>query len=82
MPPTNAATAETEPKRGHLTGAALTDEVFDSSPTLLRNARGRTGAVTGLQQYFTPPEAARLIALVNGPRASTLDLTAGNGAPK
>jgi hypothetical protein len=80
MSPTKTAPAEAEPKRGDLTGAALTDEVFDSSSTLLRTARGQAGAVTGLQQYFSPPEAAGLIALVNGPRASTLDLTAGNGA--
>jgi hypothetical protein len=68
-----------EEKRDSLTGAALTDEVLESSPSLLRSARGGA-AVTGLQQYFTPPEVASLIAAVNGPSASTLDLTAGNGA--
>jgi hypothetical protein len=77
MPVTQAAPAEA--KRGSLTGAALSDEVFDSSPTLLRTSRGGR-AVTGLQQYFTPPEAADLVAAVNGRTASTLDLTAGNGA--
>ncbi len=68
-----------EPKRGSLTGGALTDEVFDSSPTLLRPARGGD-AVAGLQQFFTPVEAAELIAQVNGRSLSTLDLTAGDGA--
>ena len=77
MPVTQAAPVEA--KRGSLTGAALSDEVFDSSPTLLRTSRGGR-AVTGLQQYFTPPEAADLVAAVNGRTASTLDLTAGNGA--
>ena len=68
MPPTNAATAETEPKRGHLTGAALTDEVFDSSPTLLRNARGRTGAVLGRErrQLGSGDERPRHEAAVDG----------------
>lgn len=54
MPATKAA--PNGAKRGSLTGAALNDEVFDSSPTLLRPSRGGT-AVTGLQQYFTPREA-------------------------
>ena len=54
-----------EEKRGTLTGGALTDEVFDSSPSLLRSARGGD-AVAGLQQYFTPIEAAELVAEVNG----------------
>jgi hypothetical protein len=68
-----------EPKRGTLTGGALTDEVFDSSPTLLRSARGGD-AVAGLQQFFTPLEAAELVAEINGRALSTLDLTAGDGA--
>ena len=51
MSPTTTASAVAEPKRGDLTGAALTDEVFDSSSTLRRPARGEAGAVTGLQQY-------------------------------
>lgn len=67
-----------EAKRSKLTGAALTDEVLDSSPTVLRATRH--GGVTGLQQFFAPPEAAELIAAVNGRSLSTLDLTAGNGA--
>jgi len=79
MPASKAFSPAAGEKRGSLTGAALTDEVFDSSPTLLRAARGGE-SVTGLQQYFTPPEAAELIAAVNGRSASTLDLTAGDGA--
>lgn len=79
MPSTGTIPPAVGEKRGSLTGAALTDEVFDSSPTLLHTARGGED-LTGLQQYFTPPEAARLIAEVNGRIASTLDLTAGDGA--
>lgn len=77
MPPATATRAR-EGKRGELTRGALTDEAFASSPSVLRLAR--TGEVNGLQQYYTPPEAAELIADVNGRRRSTLDLTAGNGA--
>lgn len=65
-------------KRGALTGAALTAEVFDSSPSLLRPNRG--GSSTGLQQYFSPPEVAELVAAVNGSDLPTLDLTAGDGS--
>lgn len=65
-------------KRGALTGAALTAEVFDSSPSLLRPNRG--GSSTGLQQYFSRPEAAELVAAVNGRDLPTLDLTAGDGS--
>ena len=66
-------------KRGALTGAALSDEVFDSSPSLLRPTRG-ANSVTGLQQFFAPPQAAELIAAVNGRSLCTLDLTAGDGS--
>jgi hypothetical protein len=80
MPETaSSPSAPSKAKRGALTGAALSDEVFDSSPSLLRPARGNQ-AVAGLQQFFAPPEVAELIAGVNGRRLSTLDLTAGNGA--
>jgi hypothetical protein len=65
-------------KRGALSGAALTAEVFESSPSLLRPNRG--GSSTGLQQYFSPPQAAELIAAVNGRSLPTLDLTAGDGS--
>lgn len=69
-----------EAKRGALSGGALTDEVFDSSPTILRPSRGRKDTVAGLQQFFTPSEAADLVAAVNGRSLSTLDLTAGDGS--
>lgn len=72
------APANARAKRGKLTGAALSDEVLDSSPTLLRT-RGNAGT-TGLQQFFAPPEAAELIAAVNGRGNSTLDPTAGDGS--
>jgi len=65
-------------RRGRLAGGALTDEALDSSPTVLRP--GRNGHAIGLQQFFSPPEAAELIAAVNGRSRSTLDLTAGDGA--
>lgn len=75
MPETaSSPSAPSKAKRGALTGAALSDEVFDSSPSLLRPARGNQ-AVAGLQQFFAPPEVAGLIAGVNGRRLSTLDLT-------
>ena len=76
---TTSASERPRAKRGDLTGAALTDEVFDSSPSLLRPTRGKN-AVAGLQQYFAPPEAAELVAAVNGRMLSTLDLTAGDGS--
>jgi hypothetical protein len=65
-------------KRGALFGGALTDEVLDSSPTVLR--AGRNGDVIGLQQFYTPPAGAEFIASVLGRGQSTLDLTAGDGA--
>lgn len=80
MPPSATLAPErAKEKRGALTGAALSDEVFDSSPSLLRAARGN-GAVAGLQQFFAPPQAAELLAAVNGASLSTLDLTAGSGS--
>ncbi len=79
MPATTRPSERSQAKRGALTGAALSDEVFDSSTSLLRPTRG-TNAVTGLQQFFAPGEAAELIAAVNGRSLSTLDLTAGDGA--
>ncbi|MGN6258313.1 MAG: SNF2-related protein [Solirubrobacterales bacterium] len=71
--------APSQAKRGALSGAALSDEVFDSSPSLLRPGRGK-GSVAGLQQFFSPREAAELVAAVNGRGHSTLDLTAGDGS--
>ncbi|MGF1473171.1 MAG: hypothetical protein ACFB50_15715 [Rubrobacteraceae bacterium] len=70
-------------KHGSLFDGALTDEVLDSSKRVLSPARGN-GATVGLQQWFSPPEAAELIASVFGSRYSTpaavLDPTAGAGA--
>ncbi len=68
-------------KRGELTGGALTDEALASSQSVL----GRTmygNKQRGLQQYFTPPEAATLIQRVIDPDATypVLDITAGAGA--
>ncbi|HEY2333620.1 MAG TPA: SNF2-related protein [Solirubrobacterales bacterium] len=77
---TPSPTAPTQGKRSALTGAALSDEVFDSSPSLLRPSRGDRNTVAGLQQFFSPPEAADLIAAVNGREQSTVDLTAGDGS--
>lgn len=79
-PSTAVASPSSQGKRSALTGAALSDEVFDSSPSLLRPSRGDANTVAGLQQFFSPAEAAKLIADVNGRSLSTLDLTAGNGA--
>jgi SNF2-related domain/Helicase conserved C-terminal domain len=77
---TSPAYSPTQGKRSALTGAAMTDEVFDSSPSLLRPSRGDHNTVAGLQQFFSPPQAAQLIAAVNGREHSTLDLTAGDGS--
>jgi hypothetical protein len=66
------------PKRGRLEGGALTDEVMDSSRSVL--GTNRNGDVRGLQQWYSPPEVAALVAAVNGATMSTLDPTAGNGA--
>jgi hypothetical protein len=65
-------------KRGTLRGGALTDEVMASSQSVLHPGRG---GQRGLQQYFAPPEAAGLIALVfDSTTDLVLDPTAGNGA--
>lgn len=65
-------------KRGELTDGALSDEVLDSSPSVLHSTRG--GAMRGLQQFYSPTEAGELIAAVNGRDLATLDPTAGDGA--
>ena len=46
-------------KRGELFGGALTDEALDSSKSVLGTNRG--GGLQGLQQFYTPPEAAKFI---------------------
>jgi hypothetical protein len=67
-------------KRGELSGGALSEEVLDSSRSVLGAHRG--GRVRGLQQFFTPPGAAGLVKQVLDPsaRMAVLDPTAGNGA--
>jgi hypothetical protein len=79
MPSTTVAASGPREKKSALTGGALTDEALDSSPSLLRPQRGGK-SVTGLQQFFSPPELAQLVADVNGRSLPTLDLTAGNGS--
>ncbi|WP_170178770.1 helicase-related protein [Solirubrobacter pauli] len=50
-----------------------------SSPDVLRNAGDRHAK--GLQQHYSPPEAARLVAAVLGTHnRNVLDLTAGDGS--
>ena len=75
------ATERTRGKRGALTGAALSEEVLDSSSSILEAARPGW-AMRGLQQFFSPPEAAELIKGVIDPsgRQPVLDPTAGDGA--
>lgn len=72
-------------KRSRLVGGALCEEALDSSRAVL----GPTGHghLKGLQQYFSPPEAATLAHRVIAGGAGrpeyapfVLDPTAGNGA--
>jgi hypothetical protein len=68
-------------KRGKLTGGAISEEVLDSSPSVLR--RAFRGDQIGLQQYFSPREASELAREVFGGYGSALpvlDPTAGDGA--
>jgi hypothetical protein len=67
-------------KRGELSGAALSEEALDSSRSVLGAHRGLQQR--GLQQFYTPPEAAELMKAVIDPHArfAVLDPTAGNGA--
>ena len=64
-------------KGGKLTVETVTEEILDSSKSVLQNYRGR--GTRGLQQFFSPPSAAKLVFKVFG-RVATLDLTTGNGA--
>jgi hypothetical protein len=68
-------------KRGALTGGALTEEALDSSTSVLRSGRPGAGQ-RGLQQFFTPPEAADFIKEIIDPlgRSPVADPTAGAGA--
>ncbi len=67
-------------KRGALFGGALSDEALDSSRSVLGAHRG--AGQRGLQQFFTPPEAADFVQQIIDPygRSAVLDPTAGNGA--
>lgn len=67
-------------KRGDLCGGALTEEALASSRRVLSAHRGNGNAFLGLQQWFSPPEAACLIARVFGDPGAVLDPTAGSGA--
>jgi SNF2 family DNA or RNA helicase len=67
-------------KRGNLHGGAATEAALSSSRRVLTNARGNKNAFIGLQQYFTPIQASRLIAEVLGKRTPVLDPTAGSGS--
>ena len=69
----------TAQKRGALHDGALTEEVFDSSRSILQSTRGSSN-FRGLQQWFTPPEGAQLISSVFGGPESVLDPTAGAGS--
>lgn len=91
MTTTTPAPDKVPAKHGRLAGGALTAEVLDSSPRVLARSRGGQGSLVGLQQWFTPPEAAELIARVMSMRdpeddkgwgastSSVLDITAGAG---
>jgi hypothetical protein len=71
-------------KGSRLEGGALTEEALDSSTAVYQSRGARARA--GLQQFFSPPEAARLAHSVIAGQAAAgyapfaLDPTAGNGA--
>ena len=75
---------KTVEKHGSLFGGALTDEVLDSSRRVLSPGRPNVSGTVGLQQWFSPPEAADLIsAVMQGAYtslAAVLDPTAGAGS--
>ena len=66
-------------KHSSLFGGAAEEALLPSSPAVLRRTRGGSSLV-GLQQWFTPEPAARLVAEVFGPVEGVLDPTAGSGA--
>jgi intein/homing endonuclease len=80
----NGSVSGSAEKHGSLFGGALTEEVLGSSRRVLSKARGNENVTVGLQQWFSPPEAARLIAGVFNDRygspGAVLDPTAGAGA--
>lgn len=66
-------------KGSRLFGGALTAEALASSPDVLKNAG--VFHAKGLQQHYSPPEAAELVAAVLGTNnRNVLDLTAGDGS--
>ena len=77
-PAAPSAPARPAEKHGSLFGGALSDEVLNSSRSVLKRHRGG-GSTVGLQQWFTPEPAARLVADVVGPVDAVLDPTAGAG---
>lgn len=62
-----------------LVGGAVTDEVLESSASILTPGMYGAGQ-KGLQQFYSPPEAARLAAQVIGDSVAVLDPTAGDGS--
>ncbi|MDQ3646995.1 MAG: hypothetical protein M3433_00125, partial [Actinomycetota bacterium] len=70
-------------KRSRLEGGAVTDEALASSEAVLTRT-GYSHGPKGLQQFFSPPEAARLAAAVMGADSYgsplVCDPTAGDGA--
>ena len=79
MGPATATPALEEQKRGEVRDGVLTEEVLDSSKSILQSARGSYGTVKGVQQWFTPPPVAQFIGQVIGRYTPTIDLTAGGG---
>lgn len=67
-------------KGRRLSGAAISEEAVSSSPTVL--GRGAHGQAPGLQQFFSPPEAAELCSAVLGEGfgCPVLDIAAGDGS--
>ena len=66
-------------KGSALTGAALTDETLASSDAVLQKGMYGVGQ-KGLQQFYSPPQAATLVANVMNRTMPILDPTAGDGS--
>jgi len=66
-------------KGGKLEGGALTQEALQSSKSVLEKNQFGNGT-KGLQQFYTPPQAAKLVADVVGRYVNVLDPTAGDGS--
>ena len=64
-------------QKGSKLEGTLTEDMLESSEAVLQGYRGR--GLRGLQQFFTPPEAAKLIRAVFGD-VPVVDLTAGDGS--